>query len=298
MNTINNQSRSVAKVIASIATHDGNGVPLRRLFPNQAIDNIDPFLLLDHLGPFDLPAGSSIGFPDHPHRGFETVTYMLQGRFQHKDSQGHQGILGPGDVQWMTAGSGVVHSEMPEREFAKAGGHLEGFQLWVNLPKRDKLTDPRYQEIPAKTIPLVKTDDGKVMIKVIAGEALGSRAVIETRTPITFLHLTLQPGAKLSQPVAQLYSCFAYAIDGLGLYGSKRQLVEARSGVIFNDDGDCVDIEAATESPVPLSVLLIAGLPLKEPISRAGPFVMNTKEELLQAYQDFQQGRMGQIVLK
>src|ERR1043165_7738861 len=174
--------RTVSGIINSIETLEGEGFLVHRPFPTYALSDFDPFLLLDEMGPKDLAPGEARGAPDHPHRGFETVTYMLEGRMQHKDSKGNAGTLGPGDVQWMTAGAGVVHSEMPVAEFAESGGRLHGFQLWVNLPRRDKMMRPRYQEIPAAKIPTAQSEDGRVRVKVIAGEALGARAAIDTRT--------------------------------------------------------------------------------------------------------------------
>src|ERR687885_91408 len=181
------KGRTVAAVVDAVETFEGEGFLVRRPFPRPGFSFFDPFLLLDEMGPMDLEPGEAKGAPDHPHRGFETVTYMLSGRMEHKDSQGNAGRLGPGDVQWMTAGAGVIHSEMPEREFARTGGRLHGLQLWVNLPRRDKMIKPRYQEIPAQRIPNAQTDDGLVSVKIIAGEALGAKAAIETQTPIMYL---------------------------------------------------------------------------------------------------------------
>jgi redox-sensitive bicupin YhaK (pirin superfamily) len=183
--------RSASRIINSVKTIEGGGFVVNRSFPTQSLSDLDPFQLLDEMGPMDVAPGEAKGAPDHPHRGFETVTYMLEGIFEHKDSEGHSGRLNPGDVQWMTAGSGVIHSEMPDKDFVRTGGRMHGFQLWVNLPKRDKMIKPRYQEIPSSEIPVGRTDDGKVSVKVIAGEALGVQAAIETRTPIMYLHFTL-----------------------------------------------------------------------------------------------------------
>jgi hypothetical protein len=254
--------------------------------------DFDPFLLLDEMGPVDYAPGEAVGAPDHPHRGFETVTYMLEGQFSHKDSAGHSGVLRPGDVQWMTAGAGVVHSETPDPAFARAGGRVHGLQLWVNLPKRDKMIAPRYQEIPAERIPTATTSDGKVSVKVIAGEALGVKAAIETRTPILYQHFTLQPGTSIVHSVPHDYRVFAYPLAGTGLYGNARQQIGAQRIVIFGDDGEAVALAARDE---PLDVLLIGGVPLDEPIVRYGPFVMNTEEEIRQAVVDYQAGRMGHI---
>ena len=257
------------------------------------------------MGPKNWKPGEAKGAPDHPHRGFETVTYMLEGRFEHKDSRGNSGKLGPGDVQWMTAGAGVVHSEMPEKEFLRSGGNLHGFQLWVNLPQRDKMIKPRYQDVPSSKIPVARTEDGAVKVKIIAGEAFGARAIIQTMTPIFYLHFTLQPGAKVVQPVSKEYNSFAYIINGEALIGpaEKQKIVKAGQMIIFKDDGEEVEISAPADSNTTtnnsaLDILLIGGLPLNEPVARYGPFVMNTKEEILKAIEDYQNGNMGEIAIR
>jgi redox-sensitive bicupin YhaK (pirin superfamily) len=287
--------RTIAGVVNSVETLEGEGFLVHRPFPTHVLAEFDPFLLLDEMGPKDLAPGEARGAPDHPHRGFETVTYMLAGRMQHKDSHGHAGMLTPGDVQWMTAGAGVVHSEMPEREFARTGGRLHGFQLWVNLPGRDKMTRPRYQEIPAEKIPMARTADGLVTVNVIAGQSLGARAVIETRTPIMYLHFTLKPGGRVAQPVPAEYNGFAYVVEGEGRFGAGGERATRGQMVMFAQDGDEVIIENPASAGSPLSVLLIAGVPLGEPIARYGPFVMSTREEIYQAIEDYRSGRMGEI---
>jgi redox-sensitive bicupin YhaK (pirin superfamily) len=243
----------------------------------------------------ELGPGEARGAPDHPHRGFETVTYLLAGRMEHRDSQGNAGELGPGDVQWMTAGAGVVHSEMPEAEFARAGGRMHGFQLWVNLPRRDKMMRPRYQEVPGAELPVARSADGRVTVKVIAGEALGARAAIDTRTPIIYLHYTIAPGGETVQPVASEYNAFAYVIRGDGRFGRDTQEARAGQMVLLAGDGDRVSLAASPSADSPLDLLLIAGEPLGEPVARYGPFVMNTAEEIHQAIEDFRSGRMGEI---
>src|SRR5918993_2195893 len=196
---VNNKSiRSILRIVKSETTQDGEGVALNRSFPNNFVSEFDPFLLLDEMGPMDIKPGKQKGFPDHPHRGFETVTYLLEGKFEHKDSQGHAGTISAGDVQWMTAGSGVIHSEMPEKEFSKNGGRLHGFQLWVNLRKTDKWIKPDYQDVPSTRIPQVSTPDGKVSARVIAGNYLDAKAVINTITPIMYLHFKLEPGVRIT----------------------------------------------------------------------------------------------------
>jgi redox-sensitive bicupin YhaK (pirin superfamily) len=289
------KGRTVAAVADALETFEGEGFLVRRPFPRQGFSFFDPFLLLDEMGPMDLAPGEAKGAPDHPHRGFETVTYMLSGCMEHKDSQGNAGRLGPGDVQWMTAGAGVVHSEMPEREFARTGGRMHGFQLWVNLPGRDKMMRPRYQEIPAEGIPSASSEDELVSVKVIAGEALGARALIETRTPIIYLHYTLKPGGSVEQFVPEGFNVFAYVIDGEGRFGADGR--EARDGqmILFNPDGEAARISNPSDASEDLDVLLLGGQPLGEPVARYGPFVMNTEAEIHQAFDDFRSGRMGAI---
>jgi redox-sensitive bicupin YhaK (pirin superfamily) len=288
-------TRTVAGIVNSIETLEGGGFLVRRPFPKASFSEFDPFLLLDEMGPMEVAPGEAKGAPDHPHRGFETVTYLLSGDMEHKDSRGHAGRLRPGDVQWMTAGAGVVHAEMPSREFARDGGRMHGFQLWVNLPKRDKMMNPRYQEIPNAQIPKATSADGLVKVSVIAGEAMGEKAVIETRTPIIYLHYRIEPGGAATQHVPAAYNAFAYVVEGEGLFGAESERVEDGQMVLFAQDGDEVRIENPADAKATLEVLLIAGVPLNEPVARYGPFVMNTQEEIRQAIEDYQQGRMGAI---
>ncbi len=284
--------RSIRFTLPAVRTTEGGGFVVHRPFPTRMLMDFDPFLLLDEMGPVDYEPGEAKGAPDHPHRGFETVTYMLEGSFGHKDSAGHSGVLRAGDVQWMTAGAGVVHSEMPDPAFVRDGGRVHGVQLWVNLPRRDKMIAPRYQEIASSEIPTASTSDGKVRVKVIAGEALGAKARIETRTPILYQHFTLEPGASVAHPVPREFRVFAYPLAGTGLYGESRQAVEPQRMVAFDDDGDAVALAAGDDR---LDVLLIGGVPLNEPVVRHGPFVMNSEDEIRQAIVDYQSGRMGVI---
>ena len=289
------RARTVAGVVNSIETLEGAGFLVRRPFPKPSFSEFDPFLLLDEMGPMDLGPGKAKGAPDHPHRGFETVTYMLSGEMEHKDSRGHSGRLTPGDVQWMTAGAGVVHSEMPSAEFARKGGRMHGFQLWVNLPKPDKMMKPRYQEIPGSQIPKATSSDGLVTVSVIAGEAMDQKAVIETRTPIMYLHYRIKPGGVVTQAAPNGFNIFAYVVDGHGLFGAERERGDDGQMVLFAQGGDDVRIENPADASATLEVLLIGGVPLNEPVARYGPFVMNTKEEIFQAIQDYQNGKMGEI---
>jgi redox-sensitive bicupin YhaK (pirin superfamily) len=288
-------TRTVAGIVNSIETLEGGGFLVRRPFPKASFSEFDPFLLLDEMGPMEVAPGEAKGAPDHPHRGFETVTYLLAGDMEHKDSRGHAGRLRPGDVQWMTAGAGVIHAEMPSREFARNGGRMHGFQLWVNLPSGDKMMNPRYQEIPASQIPKATSADGLVMVSVIAGEAMGEKAVIETRTPIIYLHYRIQPGGVATQHVPATHNAFAYVVDGEGLFGAEGERGGDGQMVLFAQDGDEARIENPANAKATLEVLLIAGVPLNEPVARYGPFVMSTEGEIRQAIEDYRLGRMGAI---
>jgi redox-sensitive bicupin YhaK (pirin superfamily) len=287
--------RSISQIIDAKTTTEGDGFTVHRPFPNYSVRDFDPFLLLDEMGPIDLSPGEAKGASDHPHRGFETITYVIDGAFEHKDSQGNSGKLFSGDVQWMTAGSGVVHSEMPEKEFAQKGGRLHGFQLWVNLPKKDKMILPRYQDVPSKNIPIAKSSDGKVQVKVIAGESMGKHAVIDTKIPIMYLHFTIQQGGKVIQTVPKNYNAFAYVINGVGLFGPEQETAKKEQAIFFERDGDEIIITVSSDAILPLDVILLAGIPLNEPVKRYGPFVMNTDEELSQAIADYNSGKMGKI---
>ena len=260
-----------------------------RPFPTARLDHVDPFLLLDRMGPATHGPGEAKGAPDHPHRGFETVTYILEGAMEHKDSQGNRGRIDAGDVQWMTAGSGVIHSELPAEEIRRNGGRLHGFQLWVNLPRRDKMMKPRYQELRAAGIPRATSADGKVAVTVIAGESLGARATIDTRTPIMVLHVRLAAGARFTQAVPQTYNAFVFVVRGEVTIADR--LARENDAVVFERDGDTVVI--ASEKGAEL--LLIGGVPLDEPVARYGPFVMNTPGEIRQAMLDYQSGHFGEI---
>lgn len=286
------KDRGIKRFVTAHQQREGGGFIVRRPIGGE-IQECDPFLMLDHLGPVEYKPGEAIGAPDHPHRGFETVTYIIEGSSQHKDSAGNSGVLKAGWVQWMTAGSGVVHSEMPSDDMLKNGGRSEGFQLWVNLPAKDKMIPPRYQDTPAEKIPVVTAQDGNVWVKVIAGEALGTKAVIETRTPIMYLDIHLQPGTVFVQPVPEEFNGFAYVWRGSGYLGSGRQHAKMGQVGVLNQNGVNFRMEASANEEV--RILLIAGKPFSEPISRYGPFVMNTWEEIEQAFDDYQSGKLGSI---
>src|SRR5690348_16027762 len=206
--------RKIHEILDSHRQLEGGGFVVRRPFPGERVDHVDPFLLIDEMGPVDYAPGEAVGAPDHPHRGFETVTYVLEGEMEHEDSAGHRGSLRAGDVQWMTAGAGIIHSEEPSRALREKGGRVHGFQIWINLPARLKMTRPRYQEIPAAQIPVARTADGGAQVRVIAGEALGARAVIDTHTPITYQDWTVAEGADLTLPLAREQQALVYVFEG------------------------------------------------------------------------------------
>jgi redox-sensitive bicupin YhaK (pirin superfamily) len=284
--------RPVARVVDALSTLEGGGFPVRRPFPVAGFSHFDPFLLIDHLGPVTWKPGAALGAPDHPHRGFETVTYVIQGENEHRDSFGNSDILRPGDVQWMTAGGGVIHSEMPTPDFHKAGGVQQGFQIWVNLPAIDKMMTPRYQTLRADQIPVAKSTDGKVTARIIAGESMGSSARIDTRVPIQMLHFTIAPGGKLDQSVPVEQRGLVYVFKGTAQVGSS-SVKEGQAALLGAGDTITLGVsDTATESA---EILLLSGKPIDEPVARYGPFVMNTRAEIEQAVVDYQSGRFGVI---
>src|SRR3954468_23246156 len=240
--------RGIKQVFTAPQAQDGDGVDLRTAFPGATITDIDPFLLLDQMGPTKFEPGDARGFPPLPHRGFETVTYLLSGEMQHHDSWGNRGVLRPGDVQWMTAGAGLVHSEMPGETLVRDGGKLHGFQLWINLPRKDKMIAPRYQDTASDRIPVARTEDGRVQVKVIAGESLGTKGVIDTRIPILYLHVTLAPGAEFTQAVPKTENAFAFVIDGEGTFaGAKAGQYQI---ALFDRAGDTVRVGNTGAQPL------------------------------------------------
>ncbi len=285
-------NRGIHSIVPTHSLLEGGGFPVRR--PAALGRLTDPFLLLDEMGPVDWPPGEAIGAPAHPHRGFETVTYILQGRMCHEDSGGNSGVMGPGDVQWMTAGRGVVHSELPHPEFLKSGGVMHGFQIWVNLPAEKKMMDPRYQDVPADEIPVAESDDGLVRTVVVAGECLGVSAIIETVIPITYLHVSMLPGGSLKQTLPNELNGLVYCFGGAVKVGAEDgvELVEDGEMAILTE-GDEVTFSISDDAEEGAELLLLAGEPLDEPIARYGPFVMNTEEELHQAFVDFQSGNFA-----
>ena len=274
----------ITRKIRGRPTSDGAGVKLTRVIGGPELPDLDPFLLLDEFGT-DRAEDYLAGFPSHPHRGFETVTYMLDGRMRHKDNHGNEGLLTPGSVQWMTAGRGLVHSEMPEQE----SGRMRGFQLWVNLPARDKMTDPKYQEFAPDRIPVAQPAPG-VSVKVIAGkvdEVAGP--IVQPATDPVYLDVALQAGASWSYALPQGHNAFAYAFEGAATVGEGDQAraLESKEMAVLGG-GDLLQLRAGAHAA---RLIVVAGRPLREPVMRHGPFVMNTRQELMQAFVDFQEGR-------
>ncbi len=274
----------VIRTIRGRPTSDGAGVKLTRVIGGPDLPDLDPFLLLDEFGT-DKAEDYLAGFPEHPHRGFETVTYMLDGRMRHRDNHGNEGLLTPGAVQWMTAGRGLIHSEMPEQE----SGRMRGFQLWVNLPSRDKMTAPKYQEFAPDQIPVTHPAEG-VEVKVIAG-VVGDTAgpISQPATDPVYLDIALQPGQAWDYTLPDGHNAFAYVFEGAVTVGegdAARALETHEMGVLGGGDG--LSVRAGRQ---PARLILVAGRPLREPVMRHGPFVMNTKQELMQAFVDFQEGR-------
>jgi redox-sensitive bicupin YhaK (pirin superfamily) len=274
--------RRVVTTIRGRPASDGAGVKLTRVIGQPSLPDLDPFLMLDEFGS-DKGADYIGGFPDHPHRGFETVTYMLAGRMRHGDNQGNVGLLRPGSVQWMTAGRGIIHSEMPEQE----EGLMQGFQLWVNLPAKDKMCKPRYQDIDPENIPVVTRADG-VTVKVLVGSFDGVNGpVSDVATDPLYLDITVPAGTTVSVPVAAAHNAFAYPFEGNARIGAGAQLVE-RGQLAVLSLGDSVTIEGGPNGG---RLILVAGRPLREPVAKYGPFVMNTPDEIHQAIADYQAGR-------
>ncbi|CAH0443075.1 pirin family protein [Ralstonia pseudosolanacearum] len=288
------RARRVERIVTGSATSDGAGVRLTRVLTQPLQRRLDPLLMLDAFRSDD-PNDYLAGFPDHPHRGFETVTYMIAGRMRHRDNAGHEGLLQTGGVQWMTAGSGIVHSEMPEQE----DGVMEGFQLWLNLPARDKMTTPWYRDIPSAEIPEFTTEGG-VAVRVIAGESHGVQgAMTRDATQPLYLDISLPAGAAFAQPLPARHNAFVYVFRGSAMAGDAQapggaglqRVDDKQMAILANTEGsDGVVIRAGD---APARVLLVAGQPLNEPIAQYGPFVMNTQEEIFQAVRDFQAGKFA-----
>ena len=294
--------RPIDRVVPSQHVVEGAGFEVWRPFPaggSSGVDahTADPFFLLDQLGPVEYGPNEAVGAPWHPHRGFETVTYIIDGVVEHHDSNGGGGIIGEGDTQWMTAGSGILHDEVPTQTFFRNGGRTHGVQLWVNLPARLKFTPPRYQAIEAGQLTLLSSPDGGALVRLIAGSLDGHDGPGVTHTPISYAHASISPTAQLRVPWPAEFSAMVYVLSGHGFVGAAQRPIGAHELAVFGA-GDAITVAAAADQPEDspnLEVLLLGGLPIREPIVHYGPFLMNTRQEILDALDDFEHGRMGVI---
>ena len=276
---------------------EGEGFPVRRAFAGVDLADIDPFVHMDQMGEVEYAPGEPKGTAWHPHRGFETVTYMIDGTFEHSDSNGGGGVITNGDTQWMTAGAGILHIEKPPEALVASGGLFHGFQLWVNLPRTKKWASPRYQDLRAREVTMASSPDGGALLRIIAGEVAGHKGPGSTYTPMTLIHATLSPGARLSLPWRADYNALVYAMAGQGTVGAEARPIETGQLAVFGP-GDAITVAALSvqESRSPnLDVLILGGRPIGEPVAWMGPFVMNTREEIMQAVADYEAGRLGTI---
>lgn len=285
--------RPVARVVTAHQQREGAGFMVRRPVPTEGLDQVDPFLMLDEVGPVTYGPGEALGAPDHPHRGFETISYILEGEKLHEDSAGATQLIGAGDVQWMTAGAGIVHSEMPGPSMQRDGGRAHGFQIWVNLPAASKFAAPGYQYLPKADIPVATSPDGLIEVTVIAGAVFGVSAAIGTHTPVWLQDWRVQPGGSAVIDLDPGFDAAAYVFDGQ-LSFSDENVALARSQMALFGPGNCLTISADANGEGG-RFLLLGGEPIDEPLARYGPFVMNTRDELIAAFDDYQSGRMGAI---
>ena len=289
--------RPVRSVTTAPRGFEGEGFPVRRAFAGVPTADLDPFIHMDQMGEVQYGPGEPRGTSWHPHRGFETVTYMIDGAMQHRDSIGGGGLITNGDTQWMTAGAGILHIERPPEELVRTGGLFHGVQLWVNLPAADKLVSPRYQDIAAGSVALVRSPDGGALLRVIAGSLDGHAGPGATHTPITLVHATLSPGAEVAVPWPAGYNALVYVLGGSGRVGPDGQPLRSGQLAVFGA-GDFVRIGADRTPEGPgdaLDVLILGGRPIREPVAAYGPFVMNTRAELIKAFEDYEAGRLGTI---
>ena len=291
------QARPVKSLTRAPSGYEGEGFPVRRAFAGVDLRDLDPFIHLDQMGEVEYAPGEPKGTPWHPHRGFETVTYMIDGTFEHADSNGGGGSITNGDTQWMTAGAGILHIEKPPEALVVSGGLFHGFQLWVNLPRSRKWADPRYQDLRADAVTLVASPDGGALLRVIAGDVAGFRGPGSTYTPMTQIHATLSPGAELELPWRRDFNALLYVLNGDGTVGPERRSIGMGQLAVYGP-GDTLTVRAdeVQESRSPnMDVLVLGGLPIREPVAWMGPFVMNTREEVVQAFSDYQAGRLGSV---
>ena len=291
------RARKVKSITTAPSGFEGEGFPVRRAFAGVDMSELDPFVHLDQMGEVEYAPGEPKGTPWHPHRGFETVTYIIDGIFDHRDNNGGGGRISNGDTQWMTAGAGILHIETPPESLVMSGGLFHGFQLWVNLPAAKKWSQPAYQDLRASEVALLASHDGGALIRVIAGTVDGHNGPGSTQTPISLVHATLQPGAELRLPWRKDYNALVYTLAGAGYVGEEARPVKMGQLTVFGE-GDSILVRAADvqegRSPE-MELFILGGQPIKEPVAWMGPFVMNTKAEVMQAFEDFQKGLLGRI---
>jgi redox-sensitive bicupin YhaK (pirin superfamily) len=294
---LGDQPRPVVQISTAPQGYEGEGFPVRRAFAGIDQRLLDPFLMMDQMGEVDYAPGEPKGTPWHPHRGFETVTYIIDGVFDHKDSHGGGGTITNGDTQWMTAGAGLLHIETPPEWLVQAGGLFHGLQLWVNLPRADKLIAPKYQDIRSGQVALVTSADAGSLVRVIAGSVGGYDGPGSTHTPMTMVHATIEAGSRLELPWNVDYNALVYVLNGSGTVGNEgRPIRMGQSAVLGAGDYLTIAADGRQESRSPsMDVIVIGGQPIREAVAWAGPFVMNTKAEVMQAYEDYQKGRFGHI---
>jgi redox-sensitive bicupin YhaK (pirin superfamily) len=287
-------SRRVVSVTTAPRGLEGEGFPVRRAFAGVSLSDLDPFVHMDQMGEIDYGPGEPKGTPWHPHRGFETVTYMIDGIMQHQDSTGGGGVIADGATQWMTAGAGILHIERPPDALIASGGLFHGIQLWVNLPSSDKWVAPRYQDIGSTKVALLTSPDGGAIVRVIAGEVDGHAGPGVTYTPITLVHATVSPGARLRLPWRRDFNALVYVLAGRAVVGSDGAPAHIGQLALLGA-GDVIEVANAPGEASPLDVLVLGGAPIGEPVVQHGPFVMNTRAEIVQAFEDYQSGRMGSV---
>jgi quercetin 2,3-dioxygenase len=289
--------RPVKQVTTAPSGYEGEGFPVRRAFAGVDLRDLDPFVHMDQMGEVDYAPGEPKGTPWHPHRGFETVTYMIDGTFQHQDSHGGGGVITDGATQWMTAGKGILHIETPPEQLVVSGGLFHGIQLWVNLPGRDKFSPPRYQSLEGDEVTLLASDDGGALVRIIAGDVAGHTGPGSTHTPISVVHASIAPGARLALPWQPDYNALVYVLAGRGTAGAKGQPIRTGQLAVFGP-GDHISVAADSGQDSNISaleVLVLGGRPIREPVAMYGPFVMNTRAQLVQAFEDYQAGKLGVI---
>jgi len=285
-------SRRVSEIKDCLKTFEGDGIPVTRAFPIPGLREVDPFLLFDHFGPINYTPGGATGVPAHPHCGFEAITYMLSGEVEHKDSWGGKATIRAGDMQWMTTGSGLIHSELATEGFKKKGGVMQGLQIWINLPQKNKKAKPRYQHIPKDQIPVIKLENDRILIKVLVGTFMDAKSTVQTYSPVSILDAQFSTPGRITIDVSKEQIAMVYVIDGELQFAKNNETASKGQMIYFDQESDGIDLASVSSSG---SYLILSGKTLNEPIARHGPFVANTEEGIRQAMLDYQNGKMGRL---